>query len=84
MQPRLSYQELVELRLTYEERAIKRKLDDWGRIACPRGHCSLTAAKTTSTAYCQTCDASYGFEELVDKQKVPISERPWQGDESTE
>lgn len=57
------------------------KLDEWGRMACPRGHASIAPAKTTPTAYCQTCDASYGLEELVDKRHVPISERLWQGNE---
>lgn len=47
---------------------IREKLVSDYRIACPRGHTSLSPAETTRTAYCQTCGRAYPFEGLVDRQ----------------
>lgn len=54
--------------MTVDERAIRRKLAEEYRMACPRGHTSLHPAETTPTVYCKTCGRAYGFDELLDRQ----------------
>lgn len=63
-----------------DEAAVRRKLDEEYRMACPRGHTSLRPAATTPTAYCKTCGRAYGFDELVDRTRVGSSGPGGRGD----
>ena len=44
--------------------------EDW-RVACPEGHVRLEPARETETAYCESCERSYGWDALVDRKAAP-------------
>lgn len=46
--------------------------EDW-RVACPEGHVRLEPATATETAYCESCERSYGWEDLVDRKTATVS-----------
>lgn len=51
-----------------ETERVRERLASPYRMACPRGHTSLRVAETTPSAYCQMCDRSYAFDDLVDRR----------------
>lgn len=67
------------VRVSEDEQAVRRKLDEEYRMACPRGHTSLHPAETTSTAYCKTCGRAYDFAELCDRRHDGVPERGLSG-----
>lgn len=52
-----------------EATPVREKLATEYRMACPHGHTSLQPAETTPTVYCQMCERSYAFAELVDRRR---------------
>lgn len=45
--------------------------EDW-RVACPEGHVRLEPARATETAYCESCERSYDWEDLVDRKAASV------------
>lgn len=45
--------------------------EEW-RIACPEGHVRLEPATATETAYCESCERSYRWDDLVDRKATSV------------